>query len=198
MKTRVLVYGDSNTWGSDAQGLRYASRAQWPNILQRLLESDYEVVQEGLPARIAGDHDNVNVHRNGRSGFEIALRSASPFDYLIVALGTNDLKKKYGLTPQQIVDDLVWYKDRAQRYSKTEEDMEQRFQKVIYLNIANYRDNDDFDVETASKVREAMNAGDEIVVELMDLEHSADGLHYSENDHEKVAKRVFEKIKELK
>lgn len=199
-KTRILVYGDSNTWGDWAlhRG-RYATHEQWPNIFQKKLGNAYEVIQEGLCGRIAGDHDSLDLHRNGRRGYEIALRSASPFDYLVVALGTNDVKDKYDLTAEQIMEDLRWYQQATEEYDRADLDMESRFKGVIFVNIANY-DAEKFDAgnhDIARRLRNRVTKEFGNTVDLPDLEHSEDGLHYSRKDHEKVAQKVYEKLKEI-
>ncbi len=199
MKTRILVYGDSNTWGSDAQGMRYSSDNQWVNIFQKKLGDAYEIVQEGLCGRIAGDHDRVDAHRNGRTGYEIALRSAAPFDYLIVALGSNDIKAKYSLTTNQIIEDLKWYRETTETYNRVDPDMESRFRDTIFVNIANY-DESKFSVgnhDVGQELRQEISRQFDHTVDLSNLEHSEDGLHYSQKDHEQVAEHVYDKFKEL-
>jgi hypothetical protein len=45
---RILIYGDSNVWGDKGFGQdgallgRYATKQQWPNILQQLLGDEYD------------------------------------------------------------------------------------------------------------------------------------------------------------
>ena len=58
---RILIYGDSNVWGDKGFGEngallgRYAAKQQWPNILQRLLGDEYNIIQAGLCGRTAGE-----------------------------------------------------------------------------------------------------------------------------------------------
>lgn len=195
---RILVYGDSNTWGSDGSGigLRYATSNQWPVILQHKLGAGYEVVQEGLCARIAGNYDTKDKHRNGRDGFEISLRAASPFDYLVIALGANDLKERYQRTADDIVNDLMWYRQRTEGYNQSDADMEKRFKQVFYVGIAENRKGSLLGLELAEEVRSRMRQTNIRLVELKNLTHAEDGLHYSENDHTIVADEVLSAIKE--
>jgi lysophospholipase L1-like esterase len=198
MKTRILVYGDSNTWGSDGTGigLRYDTSEQWPNILSEKLGSEYEIVQEGLCARIAGNYDQLNTHRNGHDGYEISLRSASPFDYLIVALGSNDLKERYQRTAEDIVNDLLWYRSRTEEYNQTDADMEKRFKGVLYVGIAENRKGDLLGLQLAEDVRSKLREKNVKLIELKELSHSEDGLHYSVDDHKIVADEVLKAFKE--
>lgn len=198
MATRILVYGDSNTWGSDGsgKGMRYKSSKQWPYILNDKLGSEYEVVQEGLCARIAGNYDTKDKHRNGHDGFEISLRSASPFDYLVVALGSNDLKERYNRSADDIVTDLLWYQTRTDEYNQSDADMENRFKGIIYVGIAENRKGSLLGLQLAENVRSKMRNQNNKLVELKNLVHSEDGLHYSESDHSIVANEVYKAIRE--
>lgn len=198
MKKRILVYGDSNTWGSKAFGDRYDTDKQWPNILQELLGDDYEVIQGGLCGRIAGNHDTNDTHRNGRIGFEIIARSAAPFDYLIVALGTNDLKDKYKLGSEEIIKDLLWFEKRTEELIAKDSDFHP-LKNVIYVGISNFQDSDYFQgsKQKVLDIHEGLLAIKKNLVIPDNIQHSADGLHYSENDHQKVAELVSKKFKEI-
>lgn len=54
-KKRILVFGDSNTFGyvEDAQGIvgRLPLDTSWPGRMAALLGNDYEVIVEGLSGR---------------------------------------------------------------------------------------------------------------------------------------------------
>ena len=93
---RILCYGDSNTWGyipsSDHE--RYPIDIRYPRVLASLLGNEYEVIEEGLPGRTIISDDIVDLvgNRNGLLEFGQALYSALPLDYIVIMLGTNDLK----------------------------------------------------------------------------------------------------------
>src|SRR4051812_39753729 len=52
---RIMVYGDSNTWGyipvESGLTTRYPENVRWPGILRAALGPGYEVIDEGLSAR---------------------------------------------------------------------------------------------------------------------------------------------------
>ena len=93
---RILCYGDSNTWGyipsSDHE--RYPIDVRYPRVLASLLGNEYEVIEEGLPGRTIISDDIVDLvgNRNGLLEFGQAVYSALPLDYIVIMLGTNDLK----------------------------------------------------------------------------------------------------------
>lgn len=93
MKT-VLCYGDSLTWGSDAQtGGRLLRKDRWPGVLAGALGDEVEVISEGLRGRTTGyDEHLADCDRNGVRIFPTVLYSHAPLDLVIIMLGTNDMK----------------------------------------------------------------------------------------------------------
>ena len=97
MKT-VLCYGDSLTWGYDAIGLgRHAYEDRWPSVLQAGLGEKVRVVAEGLNGRTtAYDDHTAAAERNGVRMLPTILATHQPLDLVILALGTNDVKRSTG------------------------------------------------------------------------------------------------------
>ena len=97
MKT-VLCYGDSLTWGYDAetQG-RHRHRDRWPSVVQAALGHGVEVIAEGLSGRTTGfDDPLVAADRNGVRILPTILSSHAPIDLVVLMLGTNDMKPFHG------------------------------------------------------------------------------------------------------
>ena len=97
MKT-ILCYGDSNTWGYDAStGGRFPPETRWPKVLQRELGERYEVIAEGLNGRTTVWPDPVEgEYKSGKSYLTACLESHHPIDLVVIMLGTNDLKHRFG------------------------------------------------------------------------------------------------------
>ncbi|MDW6022854.1 SGNH/GDSL hydrolase family protein [Mesorhizobium sp. BAC0120] len=93
MKT-ILCYGDSLTWGYDAQRLgRHAYEDRWPSILQSELGTAARVIPEGLNGRTTAYDDHLaDADRNGVRTLPTLLATHEPLDLVIILLGTNDLK----------------------------------------------------------------------------------------------------------
>ncbi len=93
MKT-VLCYGESITWGSNAEtGGRHAHADLWPTVLQNALGSQVRVVAEGLRGRTtAYDEHLADCDRNGARILPTILHSHDPIDLVILFLGANDMK----------------------------------------------------------------------------------------------------------
>lgn len=93
MKT-ILCYGDSLTWGVDAEnGTRHAYEDRWTSVLQKALGHGVRVIAEGLNGRttVYDDH-TADCDRNGARVLPTLLQTHAPLDLIIILLGTNDLK----------------------------------------------------------------------------------------------------------
>ncbi|MEO3999732.1 SGNH/GDSL hydrolase family protein [Mesorhizobium sp. CAU 1732] len=93
MKT-ILCYGDSLTWGYDAETQdRHPLDVRWPSVLQSLLGDGVEVIAEGLNGRTTAFDDHLAAaDRNGASVLPTILMTHAPLDLVILMLGANDMK----------------------------------------------------------------------------------------------------------
>ena len=97
---RILVYGDSNSWGylDDGSGVRHPER--WPVVMARHLRetgTEIELVEQCLPGRTTNvDDPQEGAWCNGRTPLMAILLSQQPLDRIILMLGTNDLKARFG------------------------------------------------------------------------------------------------------
>ena len=98
----ILCFGDSNTFGTNPSGGRWPRDQRWPGILQERLGNGFYVIGEGLGGRTAAAEDFLEGDKNGRRHLPVALRSHRPLDLVILMLGTNDLKHRFGLLPWDI------------------------------------------------------------------------------------------------
>ena len=95
---RILCYGDSNTWGYNAEtGDRFPDNVRWTGVLQNLLGPAFRVLEEGQPGRTTVWDDPIEEHRNGKTALYSTLECQSPVDLVILMLGTNDLKPRFSL-----------------------------------------------------------------------------------------------------
>jgi lysophospholipase L1-like esterase len=103
----VICYGDSNTWGNIPRSdERYPRNIRWPGALQDILGNTYDVISEGLCGRTFVALDPAKQHRTGITHLQSILETNDPIDLVIVMLGTNDVKTTYGLTAEEISQDL--------------------------------------------------------------------------------------------
>jgi lysophospholipase L1-like esterase len=102
----ILCYGDSNTHGQIPGGSpldRYRQSERWPGVMGRELGSDWWVIEEGLSGRTTVRDDPIEgAHKNGRTYLKPCLQSHAPLDLIIIMLGTNDLKSRFGQPPSEV------------------------------------------------------------------------------------------------
>ena len=106
MKKHIVCLGDSNTHGScadpkdSADGQRrFNEEERWPCRLQQILGSDYLVLEEGLSGRTMVCPDPLTEGIPALDVIYPILMSHEPVDLLIIMLGTNDTKDRFGLSP---------------------------------------------------------------------------------------------------
>lgn len=104
----ILCFGDSNTFGRRPDGFgRYPADERWTGIVQKTLGNDYYVIEEGLGGRTTHfDNNDARPTRNGLLYFGSCLESHLPLDYVVIMLGTNDLKNTYSQSPQDIAESV--------------------------------------------------------------------------------------------
>jgi lysophospholipase L1-like esterase len=101
----IVAFGDSNTWGFDpATGGRFPRARRWPTILQHELGPDFEVIAEGLGGRTTVHDDPIMPYRSGVEALPPCLMSHAPLDLIILALGCNDLKKRFSVSAFDIAE----------------------------------------------------------------------------------------------
>ena len=93
----ILCFGDSNTHGyNPSNGGRFDRDTRWTGRLQKLLgDSDY-VIEEGLSGRTTVFSDPIHEGLNGFEYIYPCLMTHEPIDLLIIMLGTNDTKERFG------------------------------------------------------------------------------------------------------
>jgi len=99
----VVAFGDSNTWGYDpASGARFSPAVRWTGVMARELGAGYSVIEEGLNGRTTVFDDPIEPDRRGADYLRPCLRSHAPLDLVVIALGCNDMKARFGVTPGDI------------------------------------------------------------------------------------------------
>lgn len=103
----ILCYGDSNTWGYDAKNdSRFDRNDRWTGKLQVILGDAYHVVENGVCGRTTAFSTLEEPFVNGCDDAKNAIRSNAPLDYCVIMLGTNDTKKVYNKSMDEIQDGM--------------------------------------------------------------------------------------------
>lgn len=100
MKKHIVCFGDSNTHGYKASNNgRYDENERWTSLLQKRLGENYLVLEEGLSGRTTCFDDPIHEGLSGLDYIYPCLMSHEPVDLLIIMLGTNDTKERFGVSP---------------------------------------------------------------------------------------------------
>jgi len=87
-------------WG-DRRRLPRAQR--WPQVMAAALGAEWDVIAEGHPGRTAVFADPIEgSHKNGQLSLPVLLESHRPLDLVMVMLGTNDLKARFGASAADV------------------------------------------------------------------------------------------------
>lgn len=209
MKT-VLCYGDSNTHGSKPMrelggGARYDHTIRWPAQLQFLLGSGYQIIDEGLPGRTTVHNDPVEGDfMNGLAVLPAILRSHQPLDLVLIMLGTNDLKNRFGVNEIDIALSLFKYGEIIKNSQTSPHHLSPHILFICpppIIQTGCLGDMFSGGVETSIKMQKSIPdqlkrggfdcycAGDVIAVSALD------GIHYESAAHKTLARALEPKIR---
>lgn len=120
----ILCFGDSNTYGYKPDGTgRFLEGVRWTSLLQQKLGSDYKIYEEGLCGRTTIFQDALREGRRGLDWIGTAVETHSPLDLVIIMLGTNDCKARYGASAEVIAKGLERVIDKAREKAVTPFDL---------------------------------------------------------------------------
>ena len=208
MKKRILCFGDSNTWGyRGADKSRYDEDVRWTGRLQAMLGDGYTVIEEGQNGRTTVRDDPYENRLAGLTYLWPCMESHHPFDLLIVMLGTNDAKCYFGAQPGSIARGAGRLVDMAR---KSEFGIGGNPPRVLLVSPIHIEYSDtfayNFGQQAAEKSRGFAAAYREIAdkfgCDFMDAARFAgpcpeDGVHLNAEGHEKLARAMYEKIKQM-
>ena len=104
MKRHIVCLGDSNTHGycadpancADGALARFNEEERWTCLLQKELGPDILVIEEGLSGRTTAFRDFLFEGMSALDYITPCLKSHEPVSLLILMLGTNDTKERFG------------------------------------------------------------------------------------------------------
>ena len=215
MQKMILVYGDSNTWGfipqvsDEAVRERYDGNVRWTGVMQKELGESFYVIENGLCGRCTCRDDffiGPELNWNGADNFPAVFDAVQPLDLLIIMLGTNDLRSRINLSPQESAQGIERIINLTYKYANP------RVPKILIVAPVplckgqnpgvNLRYGDNFNV--SYKLAEAY--------ELLAKKHSlaffdtakvvpcadgCDGIHLSSEAHSKIGYALAEEVKVL-
>lgn len=209
---RILCFGDSNTWGyiPNSKHNRYSPSIRWTGILQNLLGSSYEIIEEGLNSRgiLNGDNRPGKEGRNAMDYIIPCLDTQDPLDYVIVLLGTNELKAELNLSPEEIGENLKTLLNVIyQRPSQFKEEKP----KLILINPPVLNENTEYSLrgdKYKGATEKSLSLGlvfekiaNDIGITFVNIQNQLktgeDGVHMLPEAHEILGKEIYRIIKSL-
>ncbi|MGY1943907.1 GDSL-type esterase/lipase family protein [Nocardia asiatica] len=204
----ILCFGDSNTFGQPAEGRgRLPADIRWTGLLQQRLGTGYAIIEEGLGGRTTDLDDPDRDDRNGRTYFQPCLRSHSPLDMVVIMLGNNDLKTKFGRETDDIATALEGYIDDIERTAWTRTSAVPATLLVSPIHLDETKpgfavNSSEYDSDSARKSRELgaaiQRVADKRKVLFADAATVAvpgdDGIHLSRDSHEPLSCLIAKKI----
>ncbi|PMN71922.1 SGNH/GDSL hydrolase family protein [Enterovibrio norvegicus] len=110
---RILCFGDSNTWGyNPSNGHRWPEGVRWTSRLAdslnktALSDARWYLIEEGLNGRTSVWNDPMKPHREGSAALPMLLLSHRPLNWVVIMLGTNDLKSQFPSEPAWIAEGI--------------------------------------------------------------------------------------------
>lgn len=194
---KIYLYGASNTDGFDPRGMlkgRYDSAFRFPDVLQKALGPEWQVVEDGLNGRKIPGAGFLSDY------FLQKLQAAMPLDYVAVMLGTNDV-----LSMRE--PDVIAIASRLEQLClKVEKSLKQKDEQVRLLIMTPPPLDlcDDDGINLGDVIAELQQAYQELAYkhgwDFVDtrpwnLELSYDGIHLSEKGSQEMGLRLAEWLK---
>ena len=210
MKKHIICFGDSNTHGYNGDTLkRFDENERWTCLLQKILENDYLILEEGLGGRTTVFEDPLTEGLSSLPLINPILKSHEPVDLLIIMLGTNDTKSRFSLTSEEIAFGL----ERLVKKAKVTEcwNDKTRILIVVPKNIDKEYENSPIypqmgpgchekSIKLAKLYKEVALRNDCYYLdanEYVTNNNHTDYMHIDKKGHEELAKALASKIKEI-
>ena len=187
---KVLLFGDSNTYGYDPRGMlgnRYPYEIVWTNLLKKELKGQYDIIEEGQNGRTLPSIPRDMEYLKNLTGM------LGEDDTFVIMLGTNDILLTANPRPEAAVDKmndlLLWAKSELSKV------------KIIVIAPVNI-ENQSGDMKEYYEASVKMNEGFEKVCEELGITFwdaskwnvpmAYDGVHIAEEGQKVFVEHFFE------
>ena len=208
-KIRILCFGDSLTWGyHPVKRDRYGEDERWTGILQSLLGDGYKVIEEGQNSRTIATDDPTEGEKNGLSYIIPCLESQRPLDLMVLLLGTNDMKRRYGYSAEDIAGEMERFLEKVWTYNHFHLNDVMKIvlmsPPVVGENVQGTSMRDAFDLERTVQISRELQEWYRHLAETygcfyLDTSQTVkvsptDGVHLDPEGNQKMAEAVYEMI----
>ncbi len=196
----LVCFGDSNTYGFNPRnGKRYDENTRWSGILKEKLKEKIRVIEAGCNNRTCY---SINPESEELTGILALPKYLSiNTEYLIIAVGLNDLQKFYSSTDEEIREGMTKLIEIAKNTNPNMEIIILAPSK-IRKNILNSYFSALFNEDAIEKSAKIPSIYGQIACEkqcrFINLDEfvcacDIDGLHYFEDEHKKIAEIIINK-----
>ena len=201
---RILCLGDSNTWGyiPSTHYRKYPASKRWTGILQEKLGKDYEIIEEGLISRTirSSDERPGKENRQLNTYLKQCYYSHDPLDYVVIYIGTNELKYKFNNSPNNILEMFKWLVDELNSYKPQGSTKQPQLIFILPSPIDESTDYAKERFEDASKklirlkilLKDYFAKKNILFIDCLDESHLGDdGVHLNEKGHRVLADEIY-------
>jgi lysophospholipase L1-like esterase len=202
---KIVCFGDSNTFGfNPIDGSRYLSNERWAGILKERLKENYNVVEQGCNNRTCFI-DNPNGIE--QTGYKVLKKYVDKnTDYLILAIGINDLQKYFAPSINEIengIKNLIFIAKEVNPNINIILASPSVLKKCILEGFFAFQ----FDEKSILSSYEMSKIYEKVAKEnnciFIDLNEvtdvsDIDGLHYTIEGHKKIAEKFYNLFNTLK
>lgn len=193
----IVCYGDSNTFGfNPTDNSRYNENIRWTSVLQNILGTEYEVINEGMCNRTGFVNNPDGLLFSASKHFPEVMSKYENIDILVLWIGTNDLMFQYNINVETVESGLKKIIELAQTKAK----------RIIIVpsvildkSILKGCFSDRFDETSIKKSKEIITVYKKLAetyhCEYFDVNECVkpsdyDGLHYDETSHKIIADKL--------
>lgn len=214
MNKRILVFGDSNTWGWRPDNKMFSTIRRWDDaerftgVMQKELGNGYTVVTEGLNARTTVWEDPIEGDRCGKRHLYPLMDTHAPLDLVIIFLGSNDLKTRFSVTARDIGQSVgvlaQMAKERVSAFSHAPNvlviappPLLSAIQKSMHAEA--FFDGEEKSKAMAYHIKKWVENAQATYIDAGNFisSSSIDGLHLDKESHEALGKLLAEKVKNI-
>ena len=194
----IVCFGDSNTYGFNPRnGKRYDENTRWSGILKQKLKDKFSVIEAGCNNRTCY---SINPDSDELTGFKVLPKYLKQTtNYLILAVGLNDLQKFYSSTDKEIKEGLLNLISIARGIAPEIAIVilaPSRIKKNILKSYFSTLFNEEA-IEKSIKMNKiyikVANKNNCVCINLDEFTQTSqiDGLHYLEEEHQKIADLII-------
>jgi lysophospholipase L1-like esterase len=172
-------------------------------VLQKALGADYHIIEEGLGGRTTVWDDPIEGYKNGKEYLIPCLATHATLDLVIILLGTNDLKKRFSVSAQDIASGAGVLVDTINKSGSGKNFKAPKVLLLVPPPLGKLTDlSEMFEEGQAKSLRFSEHFKKIYGCELFDTamvikSSDIDGIHFEKESHQKLGRAVAKIVKTI-